>query len=89
MVYYCKDIVIDEATKSYVLHKNRQKYNHHFKLLYVLIMPLTRFRVNPHCIVAWMSRKSLLEAGVKSEVQVTATGFEPRTTYFINEHWAI
>ena len=28
----------------------------------------TRFRVNPHCIVTWMSRNSLLEAGAKSEV---------------------
>ena len=28
------------------------------------------FRVNPHSIVAWMSRNSLLEAGAKSEVAV-------------------
>ena len=35
--------------------------------LYVL-MSGTRFRVNPHSIVAWMPRNSLLEAGVKSEV---------------------
>ena len=33
--------------------------------LYVLIMSRTRFRVNPHSIVAWMSRNSLLEAGAK------------------------
>ena len=31
--------------------------------LYILIMSHTRFRVNPHSIVAWMSRSSLLEAG--------------------------
>ena len=31
-------------------------------------------RVNPHSIVAWMSRNSLLEAGAKSEGEVTATG---------------
>ena len=37
-------------------------------------------RVNPHSIVAWMSRNSLLEAGAKSEGEVTATGLEPRTT---------
>ena len=36
--------------------------------LYVLIMSRTRFRVNPHSIVAWMSRNFLLEAGTKSEV---------------------
>ena len=30
--------------------------------LYVFIMSRTRFRVNPHSIVAWMSRNSLLEA---------------------------
>ena len=28
-----------------------------------------------------MSRNSLLEAGAKYEFEVTATGFEPRTTY--------
>ena len=28
----------------------------------------TFFRVNPHSIVAWVSRKSLLETGAKSEV---------------------
>ena len=38
------------------------------------------FRVNPHSIVAWMSKNSLLEAGAKSEGEVTATGLEPRTT---------
>ena len=30
--------------------------------LYVIIMPCTRFRVNLHSIVAWMSRNSLLLA---------------------------
>ena len=48
-------------------------------LLYVLVMSRTRFRVNPHSIVVWMSRNSLLEAGTKSEVSVTATGIEPKT----------
>ena len=36
--------------------------------LYVLVMSCMCFRVNPHSIVAWMSRNSLLEAGTKSEV---------------------
>ena len=48
--------------------------------LYVLVMSRTRFRVNPRSIVAGMIRNSLLETGVKSEVQVTATGLKPRTT---------
>ena len=36
-----------------------------------------------------MSRNSLLEAGVISEVSVTATWFEPTTTEFVNEHSTI
>ena len=39
-----------------------------FDWLYVVVMSRTRFRVNPHSIVVWMSRNSLLEAGAKSEV---------------------
>ena len=46
----------------------------------LLVMSRTRFRVNPHSIVAWMPRNSLLEAGAKSEGDVTATGLETRTT---------
>ena len=34
-------------------------------LLYVLVVSRTRFRVNSHSIVAWMSRNSLLEAGAE------------------------
>ena len=36
--------------------------------LYVFVMSQTHFRVNPHSIVAWMWRNSLLEAGTKPEV---------------------
>ena len=39
-----------------------------------------------------MSRNTLLETGAVSEVQVTATGFQPTTTYLINEgsvKWSI
>ena len=36
-----------------------------------------------------MSRNSLLEAGAKSEGEVTATRLEPRTTQFLNEHSTI
>ena len=35
---------------------------------YVIFMSRTRFRMNPHSIVAWLSRNSMLEAGRKSEV---------------------
>ena len=31
-------------------------------------MSRTRFRVNPHSIVAWMSRNSLLEAGMEDHL---------------------
>ena len=48
--------------------------------LYVLIMSLTRFKVNLHSIAGWMSRNSLLEIGAIYEVKVTATVFEPTTT---------
>ena len=34
-------------------------------------MSRTRLRENPHSIVAWMSRNSLLEADAKSEGEVT------------------
>ena len=50
----------------------------HVNWLSVLIMSHTCFRVNPHSIVAWMSRNSLLETGAISEV-VTGTGLEPTT----------
>ena len=36
--------------------------------LYVLVMSRTHFKVNPHTILAWMLRNSLLEAGAKSDV---------------------
>ena len=37
--------------------------------LYVLIMSRTYFRVTPHSIVAWMSRKTLLKSGAISEIK--------------------
>ena len=48
--------------------------------LYALIMLHTRFRVNLHSVVGWVSRNSLFETGTISEVQVTATRFESTTT---------
>ena len=43
-----------------------------YLLLYAVIMSHPRFRVNPHSIVAWMSRNSLLETGTISEVLLTS-----------------
>ena len=57
--------------------------------LYFLVMSRTGFRVNPHSILAWMSRNPLPDAGAKSEGEATATGLEPRTTWFLNEHLTI
>ena len=42
-------------------------------------MSLTRFRVNPYSIVAWMWRNALLKTDV-SKVWVIAAGLEPTTT---------
>ena len=47
--------------------------------LHVFITSCTHFRVNPHSIVAWMSKNFLLRTGVKSEVTATATGLEPKS----------
>ena len=46
-----------------LIFKNSYNFAHEY-----FVMSRTRFRVNPPSIVAWMSRNSLLEAGVKSEV---------------------
>ena len=74
--WHCFDIcyaICQLATKDYKL--------------YVLIMSRTHFRVNPHSIVAWLSRNSLLETGAISEVDLTR--LEPTTTLFVNEHSTI
>ena len=57
--------------------------------LYVLAISRTRLRVNPHSRIGWMSRNHLLEPFEKSEGEVTATGLEPITAYFLNEHSTI
>ena len=49
-------------------NNKRQIYYKIYDFLYVLVMSRRRFRVNPHSIVAWMSKNSLLEAAAKSEV---------------------
>ena len=54
--------------------------NDKFYFWVYVIMSCTRFRVNVHSIVVWMSRNSLLETGAIAEILVTATGFEPTTT---------
>ena len=54
-----------KANDKYMKYFDKNK---EFKYcLYVLAMSRTRFRVNSHSIVAWMSRNPLLEAGAKSE----------------------
>ena len=66
-------LVLAEKAMQYYINRG-------INSLYVLIMSRTRFRVNLHSTVAWMSRNSLHEASAKSEVLVTATGLEPTTT---------
>ena len=57
---------------TYPVSDNRRTYRKIISTvkvwLYVLVMSCTRFRVNPHFIVARMLRSSLLEPGAKSEV---------------------
>ena len=50
-------------------------------------MSRTLFRVNSR--VTWISRKSLFQAGKKSEVQVTVTGVAHKMTWLVNEHSTI
>ena len=47
---------------------NEREVIYSVKWLYVLAMSRTCFRVNPHSILAWMSRNFLLQTDVKSEV---------------------
>ena len=54
-----------EKAESKILIKSSKLHLH---WLYVFVMSRTCFGVNPHSIVAWMSRNSLLEVGAKSEV---------------------
>ena len=44
--------------------------------LYVIIMSRTRFRVNLHSTVAWMSRQSLIETGAISGIYMATMGFD-------------
>ena len=61
-------ILISEYTTGSrcTLHPTKVgKINIFRRWLYVVMMSRTRFRVNPHSIVTWMSRNSLLETGAK------------------------
>ena len=51
------------------------------EVLYVLIKSRMRVRMNPHSIVTWMSRNSLLEAGVKTHNTAQSFG------QFMNSNW--
>ena len=48
--------------------------------IYFIIMWNRHFRVNSYSMFSWMSRNSLFEAGVKSEVWMVAMGLKPTTT---------
>ena len=69
-----------------------------YHCLYVLNMSNTRFRVNPHSIVEWMSRNFSLETGTPSEArpvwqngwvfvyELSGLGFESRCSYPVYHH---
>ena len=62
-------VIVKKRGKPSLYLMNRcNSWKHMQHWLYVLIMSCMHFRVNPHSIVAWMSRNSLLKTGVKSEV---------------------
>ena len=60
--------VISSKWMNLVLWTKLENRNRYQEWLYVLIMSLTRFRVNLHSIFAWMPRYSLLETCAISEV---------------------
>ena len=62
----------------------RKNHLEESRKLYVLVISCTRFRVNPHSIVALTSRNSLLEAGAKSEVQLDMSVW-PNSGVFVYE----
>ena len=62
-----------ERNHQTILWKHQQQKEHtEYKGLDCMFVSchLRVFRVNPHSIVAWMSRKSMLETAVKSETGV-------------------
>ena len=64
---YKNDYMI--ITFEQVFSRKEKNNNDKKHRLFVLIMSCTRFRVNPHSIVAWISRNlSLLETGAIFEV---------------------
>ena len=73
-------IVWEESWYEMYAVKRTQKYSEDSKILCILIMPHTHFRVNLYSAVAWMSRNSLLKTDATSEVWVTVMGLEPTTT---------
>ena len=58
-------------------------------LLYAIIIPRTRLRVNLHSAVAWMSRNSLLEAGtnLKWQQQDSKCGYMKNNTLWLVDLW--
>ena len=52
-------------------------------------MSHTLFRVKRHSVISGISRNSLHEVDVISEISVTATGLEPTTTWFVTNYQLI
>ena len=70
-------ICYPESVTSCVWWCNSEMMLHNlFSGLYVLIISRTRCRVNPHSVVSWMSRNSLLEGGVKTFSGLFLTGIK-------------
>ena len=86
--YWCFQVLIEIKVLEYLHLTVLHFFYKHIKIwglgsdifkvtqdcLYVLTMSCTHFRANPHSIVAWMSRNSLLETGAKSEVLSDCNG---------------
>ena len=54
--------------------------------LYLFVMPLTNFSLNPQSLVPSLLTFSLLERGAKSEVKATAISLEQIIILFLNRH---
>ena len=71
---YCKSVEYQDFLRQTCIYfwskllPNKSTFAIKQYWLYVIIMSRTRFRMNLHSNVAWNSRNSLLETGVKSQV---------------------
>ena len=79
MLYLIAKFEREESTfysKHEIIFSQKEKRRKMFQ-----VKPISKVvrKMNPHSIVARMSRNSLLKAGRKSEVEVTTTGLKPTT----------